>query len=277
MADVTFQSVVTLDCRACHPACYRAQLNRFVLDGASTEPANYYKALKGDQAGTQGTCGSARTWGHCTLSIENGSPAAPIDFPSAAPEIDWKDVVSTAVGQAISIAENQRFQDGNHRTALVTMFEMISSAGLHVRYDVNMFRLYVFMKCLSDDVGEFPRHTSAESKVAMIGIMNRSVFIRVITDQDIAFAAEGGARPRGSLIPVAFNEREGLARTVKHDLPQQLQEVFAYKAAMDQAIAASENDEEKRKILRDRSRDSKQNNPKVFARFTWLYPKYSHF
>ncbi|KAH8824333.1 hypothetical protein DL96DRAFT_1558199 [Flagelloscypha sp. PMI_526] len=279
---VTFESVVTLDSRACHPACYRAQLNRFVLNGVSTEPGEYYKPLKGDQAGTQGTCGSDKTWGHCVLSLQNGSPAAPTDFvsvhslPVASPDVDWKAIVVTAVGQAINIAETQRFQDGNDLTALVSMFEMISSAGIHVRYDVNLFRLYVFIKCLSEDVGELKKLTPAESKMAVIGIMNRSVFIQVTTDQDQAFAAHD-EHPKGSLIPVAFNEWGGLAQSIKQDLQQQLQEVLDFKTAMDQAIAAGNTDEDKRKILQDRSADSKQNNPKMFARFTWLYPTYSRF
>ncbi|KAH8824281.1 hypothetical protein DL96DRAFT_1712566 [Flagelloscypha sp. PMI_526] len=264
---VTFESVVTLDCRLCHQSCYRVQLNRFVRDGKSTEPGTYWKDSNGAEASTSGTCGSARTWGHCTLSIQNGNPVAPRNFAQPAQGTAWRPLVHNtvlnAVQQAVGIATGQIFKDGNHRTALITMFEIISSAGLHIMSKVDVFRLYVIMKSLTDDVGEFPKMTRADAKALMIKLMEDVVVARVVVSN--------------MEVPVTFFDRVWLARAAKYDVARQLQEVFDFKVHVDGEIRKAVDDEAKRRVLRNELRAKRNSDGKMFARFTLLYPTYTSY
>ncbi|KAH8794582.1 hypothetical protein DL96DRAFT_1650770 [Flagelloscypha sp. PMI_526] len=152
---LTFQHYVTLDSRACHGDCALVQLNRFMLNGHSRAPGDYFQGFRGPAAGKRGSCGQAKQWGYCVLSVQNGNPGAPRDFPQAGDRIDWKRIVDNAVDRALAVGVDQLFVDGNHRTALMTMFEAISYQGLHVTNDVDVFRLYVEMKSLTVSVGNF--------------------------------------------------------------------------------------------------------------------------
>ncbi|KAH8824282.1 hypothetical protein DL96DRAFT_1613585 [Flagelloscypha sp. PMI_526] len=269
----TFQSVVTLDPRFCHSTCYRAQLNRFALNGTSTAPSDYYKNLQGDSTSRNGVCGKHRNWGYCTVSIENESPPAPTNFPQAADDVDWKSIVEGAVEQALSIAQNQRFEDGNHRTALIAMFERISMAGLHITADVDIFRLYVNLKYLTDNIGSFGgppvegeteqekrERKEREVKSSMIKLLKDVVRIRATA---------------GSTTPVSYHDRIWLANTAKTEVPAQLREVSLYKAALDAAVAAATGLDNKRTAIRVMNRTAKADKPQMFARFKFMYPKYS--
>lgn len=63
--------------------------------------------------------------------------------------MDWRPIVENAVEEAVNFAANQVFNEGNHRTALLSIFEAISYAGLHITDDVDVFRLYMNLRPLT--------------------------------------------------------------------------------------------------------------------------------
>lgn len=109
----------------------------------------------------------------------------------------------------MSIAENQLFQDGNHRTALENMFDSLSYQGLSIRFDtkgnpeVDGFRLYVQLKSLTDSTGKWPLNQPDRVKTEMVKLLKDVVRIR----------------------DVAWDERLGLAKFVKVDTPLVLKQV----------------------------------------------------
>ena len=109
----------------------------------------------------------------------------------------------------MNIAQNQLFQDGNHRTALENMFDSLSYQGLSIRFDtqgnpeVDGFRLYVQLKSLTDVTGKWPVNEPARVETEMIKLLKDVVRIRDVT----------------------WDERVGLAKFVKVDTPVVLKQV----------------------------------------------------
>ncbi|KAF8209648.1 hypothetical protein K438DRAFT_1929963 [Mycena galopus ATCC 62051] len=256
-----FHAYVTLDRRACHPNCGLVQLNRFILNGHSTHPGDYFQGHQGGEAGRNGVCGKAKKWGYCTQSIEKHSPVAPRDFPQAANDVDWNKIVENAVNRAIAIAGNQAFVDGNHRTALLAMFEHILSAGLHITSNVDIFRLYVQMKSLTDDVGSFKKTDEAHVRQSMIKLMKDVVRIH--------------PSPAVPTAPVTFNDRLRLALTAKNDVSKQLAAAVDYKRRLDAAIAQKHTELERREVIRSWNSKTKKENPKLFGHFQFIYPGFA--
>lgn len=109
----------------------------------------------------------------------------------------------------MSVAENQSFQDGNHRTALENMFDSLNYQGLSIRFDtkgnpeVDGFRLYVQLKSLTNNIGKWPLYEPARVRTEMIKLLKDVVRIR----------------------DVSWEERLGLAKFVKVDIPLVLEAV----------------------------------------------------
>lgn len=127
------------------------------------------------------------------------------------PGFDWLGAINGAVEETMSIANNQDFRDGNHRTALEYMFDTLNYQGLNIKFDTagnpeaDGFRLYVQLKSLTDQTGKWRLGDRTRVKTEMVKLL-RSV-VRV---SDIAWA-----------------ERLRLAEFVKVDIPRVLAEVDA--------------------------------------------------
>ncbi|KAF7330166.1 hypothetical protein MVEN_02453200 [Mycena venus] len=259
MPPLAFETVVTLNQRHAHKSCISLQHNRWLVDGESVARATYWKQFKGAEAGVNGVCGSSGQWGNCTMWTAANKPAPDKDIPQAAGDFDWQGQVTGSVGAAIAMATSQDFKDGNHRTSLLYLFESVAHAGLTIGADVDYFRLYVNLKSLTDDVGQFKRKTETEVREAMTKLMKDVVRIR--------------PTPGDSTTPVKWANRMKLADLVKTDLAQSLKDVDDYRKALEKAVEGKK-DEEKWKIIREMNRKTRVEKPKLFGRFQFLWPKY---
>lgn len=166
--------------------------------------------------------------------------------------------MNDAVAGAIGTGTSQDFQDGNHRTALLRLFEAISYAGLFIVPTVDYFRLYVHLKSLTEDVGEFKEQTPQAVTVAMTKLMKDVVRIH--------------PKP-GDKSPVKWENRMALAQLVKTDLAQSLADVEALRKRIDDAVKGKSK-EEKWKITKEILDKVKMEQPKLYSRFKFLYPSY---
>lgn len=147
----------------------------------------------------------------------------------------------------------QNFQDGNHRTALLAMFESLAHSGLLIAPEVDYFRIYVNIKCLTDNVGSWGKKSEAEVKTAVVKLMKDVVRIR----------------------PVTYAARMALAGLIKTDLSQSLADVETFRKGLDEKIKGKTNDE-KWAILAKAYAEAKVKQPKTFSRFQFLYPNYGN-
>ncbi|KAH8834986.1 hypothetical protein DL96DRAFT_17921 [Flagelloscypha sp. PMI_526] len=187
-----------------------------------------------------------KTWGYCKLSIQNGSPAAPTNLPQAAPNVNREtmvvDIITAAVQDSIELAVSQRFNDGNHRTALLSLLETVTYAGLHITPDVDIFRLYINLKSLTEKIGLIDR---TKRKVQIV--LNPTPEQKEKQDADIQKATkefeDNKTLVKGEMVklmkdvvrispspqvpnaPITFLDRMGLIHMAKFYVPIQVKEV----------------------------------------------------
>jgi len=196
---------VTLNRLNCHEECFLAQINGYLRD--TIDPNLLWKSGKGGPANSKtGECGKKCHWGFCSKA--DGKPGILKNIPKAIPTYDWLGAIDRAVNSAIAIAENQLFQDGNHRTALLAMFDSLHEQGLGIKFDdgnpeVDGFRLYVQLKSLTDPTGKWPAGQPDRVKAEMVKLLKNVVRIR----------------------DVPWSERLGLAEFVKTKIPAILNQV----------------------------------------------------
>ncbi|KAJ7586034.1 hypothetical protein C8J56DRAFT_891878 [Mycena floridula] len=89
-------------------------------------------------------------------------------------------------------------------------------------------------------------------------------------DEDVVRIHASSGAPE---TPVTLEDRLRLAWTVKHDVARQLEEVESHKHQSDAAIKQKHTEPEKQEIIRAWNVQEKQENPKLYSRFQFMYPR----